>query len=77
MTTYQTSNCISCGKQAKVWGGHVIAKQKMALGNYIDTCIIAGFCYDCFGKIEPDENGCYGEYDNTTMNVEPFNIGEI
>lgn len=65
MQKYKTSNCIVCGKEANVWHGHVIGKQKMALGNLVDVKVIAGFCDEHDNSIESDENGCYGEYSNT------------
>ena len=36
MEHLKTKNCIICGKIATNWHGHVIAKDKMALGNYIN-----------------------------------------
>jgi hypothetical protein len=40
----KTENCVICGDKAVLWHGHVVAKEKMALGNYIDKKVIAGFC---------------------------------
>lgn len=59
-----TANCIICGKSAMYHHGHVIGKEKMALGNLIDKKIIAGFCEEHKGTVKSDENGCYGQYDN-------------
>lgn len=56
----KTENCVICGKKAKYWQGHVIAKERMALGNYINKKIIAGFC-DKHGKNESD-SVYYGNY---------------
>lgn len=59
-----TSKCIICGKSAIHHHGHVIGKEQMALGNYVDVKIIAGFCEDCNLIAISDENGCYGAYNN-------------
>lgn len=40
----KTEKCIICGKKAVCWHGYVIAKSKMALGNYINTHVISGYC---------------------------------
>ena len=37
-----TSLCVCCGKNAVFHCGHVIAKEKMALGNFIDRKVLAG-----------------------------------
>lgn len=44
MRHLKTENCIICGKKAVIWHGHVVAKERMALGNYIDKKVISGFC---------------------------------
>lgn len=36
MQHLKTEKCVICGNTAKMWHGYVIAKDKMALGNYID-----------------------------------------
>lgn len=66
----KTNNCIICGNKATIWQGHVLARQKMALGNYIVTKVLAGFCPTCHELAlkeqegyKSDENGCYGKYD--------------
>ena len=56
-----------CGCKATIWHGHVIAKEKMALGNYIDKKIIAGFC-DKHSEISSSElGGSYGCYNSNLM----------
>lgn len=70
-----TSNCIVCGKPAVYHHGHVIGKEKMALGNYVDIKIIAGFCEDCNLTAISDENGCYGDYNNKTHGFIPNILG--
>lgn len=60
-----TAKCILCGELATCHHGHVLGKEKMALGNYVDIKIIAGFCATCDNIANADENGCYGNYDNT------------
>jgi hypothetical protein len=59
-----TSNCIKCGKPATIYGGHVIGRQKMALGNLIEVKILAGWCKDHRDSMVSDKNGCFGQYDN-------------
>jgi hypothetical protein len=59
-----TANCIVCGKPAVNFHGHVIGRERMALGNYVDVKIIAGFCKEHDGTIKSDANGYYGKYDN-------------
>ena len=34
MQYLKTSNCVICGCKAEYWHGHVVAKERMALGNY-------------------------------------------
>lgn len=67
MRHLKTKNCIICGSLAKNWHGHVIAKEKMALGNYADKKIIAGFCDQHNEKFLSNDNGCYGNYDSDLM----------
>lgn len=67
MKNLKTENCILCGKKAVIWQGHVVAKEKMALGNYVDKKVIAGFCEDHKGKCSSDDNGCYGNYNSDIM----------
>lgn len=43
MQYLKTSNCVICGCKAEYWHGHVVAKERMALGNLIDKKIGAGF----------------------------------
>lgn len=45
-----TANCILCGEPATCHHGHVLGQEKMALGNYVDIKIIAGFCAKCDNK---------------------------
>lgn len=44
MRTLKTSNCVICGDKAVGWSGHVLAREKRALGNYVAVKIIAGKC---------------------------------
>lgn len=67
MQHLKTEKCIICGNNAKNWHGHVIAKEKMALGNYIDKKIIAGFCDIHNEKYLSNDEGCYGNYNSETM----------
>lgn len=63
-----TKNCVACGKPATMYAGHLKTQIRMTLGNLIDFKMSAGWCSDeCYDSMESDENGCYGEYDNTTM----------
>lgn len=60
-----TSNCIKCGETATLHTGHVLALEKMALGNLVEVKIIAGWCSDeHYDSTKSNWNGCYGEYDN-------------
>lgn len=72
---YATSKCIVCGKEATTHHGHVIGRQKMALGNYIETKILAGFCDEHNESLESDKNGCFGTYDNLKHGLMNFRIG--
>ncbi len=70
MKHLKTENCIICGSKAVSWHGHVIAKEKMALGNYIDKPVVAGFCdnhSEEYLNKDADDNGCYGNYDSDLM----------
>lgn len=44
MRMLKTESCIICGKKAVAWHGYVVAKDRMALGNYIDVKVISGYC---------------------------------
>ena len=44
MRYLKTENCVDCGAKAVAWHGYVLAKEKMALGNYIDVKVISGYC---------------------------------
>ena len=67
MRHLKTENCIVCGCKATVWHGHVIAKDRMALGNYIDKKVTAGFC-DKHSKILCSGiDGSYGYYNSDLM----------
>lgn len=60
-----TSLCVCCGKNAVFHCGHVIAKEKMALGNFRDRKVLAGWCSDeCHDKLKADVNGSFGKYNN-------------
>ena len=61
-----TKCCIACGKPSIMFAGHLIGKARMALGNLINVKIHAGWCSECYGSINSDKNGCFGEYDNTS-----------
>lgn len=61
--TLKTTNCIICGKEAKFWHGHVVGREKRALGNYIPVKVIAGFCDEHADNESDDGYGCYGKYD--------------
>lgn len=63
----KTENCIVCGKKAVCWHGHVVAKEKMALGNYMDKNIIAGFCGVHNEKYLSGDDGNYGDYNSKQM----------
>ena len=61
----KTEKCVICGEKAGCWHGFVKAKERMALGNYIEKRVIAGFCKtheNCDSK-----TGDYGDYDNSKM----------
>lgn len=60
----KTEKCVVCGKLAILWHGHVIAKERMPLGNLIDKKIIAGFCEEHF---EDEGEDYYGEYNSNLM----------
>jgi hypothetical protein len=70
MKNIGTKYCFKCGKPSVMFSGHLKAKQKMALGNLIETKITVGWCSEeCHDSMSSDINGCYGTYDNTTMEV--------
>jgi predicted hydrocarbon binding protein len=69
--TCGTLKCIICGKPAIYHHGHVIGREKMALGNYIDVKIMAGFCEEHNLTVISDENGCYGTYNNVEHGFVP------
>lgn len=54
MKHLKTENCIVCGKEAVAWHGYVRAKDKMALGNYVDVKVISGFCKEHMSDMEND-----------------------
>ena len=65
-----TKNCIACGKPAKLYSGHLKAYVCMALGNLIEIKIVAGWCsIKCHNSMKSNKNGCFGEYDNTKMDL--------
>ena len=43
MRYLKTKRCVVCGKTAEMWHGYVIAKDKMALGNYVDKKSLQAF----------------------------------
>ena len=47
-TLMATENCIVCGKKATTHAGSVNKKERMALGNYVDIKVAAGWCEDHF-----------------------------
>ena len=61
----KTEKCVICGEKAICWHGHVLGKEKMALGNYVTKKVVAGFCE--IHKDAESETACYGEYDNEKM----------
>lgn len=67
MKNLKTENCIICGTKAVMWHGHVKAKEKMALGNYIDKRVVAGFCKEHETEYLSDDEGCYGNYNSKLM----------
>lgn len=67
LTGLKTENCIVCGNKATVWHGHVRAKQKMAIGNYIEKKVVAGFCEKHAESLTSDASGCYGQYNYSIM----------
>jgi hypothetical protein len=63
-----TSNCIKCHKPATLFSGHIIGKERMALGNLVEIKILAGWCcIEHHDSMKSDANGCYGKYDNEKM----------
>ncbi len=67
MRYLKTEKCIICGKKATNWHGYVVAKERMALGNYIDKNVIAGFCDAHNEKYLSRDDGYYGNYDSKLM----------
>lgn len=67
MRYLKTKRCIVCGKSAGMWHGYVIAKDKMALGNYVDKKVVAGFCDEHAESSIVDSSGYYGCYDSKLM----------
>ena len=67
MQYLKTEKCIVCGGTATVWCGYVIAKDKMALGNYIDKKVAAGFCAKHNEAFCSRADGNYGHYDSKRM----------
>lgn len=53
----KTTNCVICGKPAVLWTGHVIAYQRMALGNLVPVKIVAGYCDADIAKSETFVSG--------------------
>lgn len=77
-----TQYCVKCGKKATTFGGHVIGRERMALGNLIQTKVLAGWCSeDCHDSLPSNSDGCYGEYNSETMglipDVRPLLFGEV
>lgn len=54
MKHFKTEKCIICGRRAIAWSGYVTAKDKMALGNYIDVKVVSGFCEEHMNNMEND-----------------------
>lgn len=67
MRNPKTENCIICGKKASIWRGHVLARERMALGNYVVQNVAAGFCEKHVNTCRSDESGCFGNYDPDLM----------
>lgn len=67
MQYLKTSNCVICGCKAEYWHGHVVAKERMALGNLIDKKIGAGFCEAHLDIKCNNALGNYGEYSTELM----------
>ena len=67
MQHLKTEKCVICGNTAKMWHGYVIAKDKMALGNYIDKNVIAGFCDKHSEILCSGQDGNYGCYNSELM----------
>ena len=60
-----TKLCIKCGKEAVFHCGHLKTKESMALENFVDVKVLAGWCSEeCYNSREPDSEGCYGYYNN-------------
>ncbi len=67
MKHLKTEKCIICGKKAAGWYGYVIAKQKMALGNYIDIKVISGYCEEHLQENMNNENIVNGKLYNSKL----------
>lgn len=68
MRHLKTENCVVCEEKAICWHGHVIAKERMALGNLVDKKVVAGFCENHAESFEySKEDGNYGDYNKSTM----------
>ncbi len=52
----QTTKCISCGKTAYTWTGHVRKRNGQK--------VLAGWCssLQCYKKVQSDSKGCYGRF---------------
>lgn len=61
----KTENCVVCGAKAVLWHGSVRGSYRAALGNLVETSVIAGFCNE--HKDIENETGKYGDYDNQKM----------
>ena len=67
MQYLKTEKCIVCGGTATVWHGHVVAADRMASGNCVDRCVIAGFCKRHDKVLQSKADGCYGRYNSKLM----------
>lgn len=67
MKKLKTENCVICGKKAVGWHGYVVAKEKMALGNYIDTKVISGYCEQHLQESINNEDLVNGETYNSEL----------
>lgn len=65
MQYLKTEKCIVCGSTAKIWQGHVIAKDKPTLGDC--KKIIAGFCDKHSEILCSGLDGNYGYYNSELM----------
>jgi hypothetical protein len=61
-----TKYCIKCGKPSIMFAGHLKGIQRMALGNFVNIKITAGWCSEeCHDSMKSDDYGCFGIYDNS------------